>query len=49
LSKGNRQKIGLVLAQLRTGLSATSAVVLVGFAAVMLGAAAKAFGRQDVH
>jgi hypothetical protein len=36
-------------AQLRTGLSVTSTVVLVGFAAVTLGAAAKAFERQDVH
>jgi ABC-2 type transport system permease protein len=36
-------------AQLRTGLSLTSAVVLVGFAAVTLGAAVKAFERQDVH
>jgi ABC-2 type transport system permease protein len=36
-------------AQLRTGLSVTSAVVLVGFAVVTLTAAAKAFGRQDVH
>jgi len=36
-------------AQLRTGLSLTSAVVLAGFAAVTLGAAAQAFERQDVH
>jgi ABC-2 type transport system permease protein len=36
-------------AQLRTGLSLTSAVVLVGFAAVTLAAAVKAFERQDVH
>jgi ABC-2 type transport system permease protein len=36
-------------AQLRTGLSVTSTAVLVGFAAVTLGAAAKAFERQDVH
>lgn len=36
-------------AQLRTGLSATSAVVLVGFAAVTLAATARAFGRLDVH
>ena len=36
-------------AQLRTGLSVTSTVVLVGFAAVTLGAAVKAFERQDVH
>ncbi len=35
--------------QLRTGLSLTSAVVLVGFAAVTLGAAAKAFERLDVR
>jgi ABC-2 type transport system permease protein len=36
-------------AQLRTGLSITSAVVLIGFAAVALGAAAMAFQRQDVR
>jgi ABC-type transport system involved in multi-copper enzyme maturation permease subunit len=36
-------------AQLRTGLSLTSAVVLIGFAAVTLGAAAMAFQRQDVR
>ena len=36
-------------AQLRTGLSVTSSVVLVGFAAVTLGAAVRAFERQDVH
>ncbi len=36
-------------AQLRTGLSVTSAVVLVGFAAVTLSAAAMAFERQDVR
>lgn len=36
-------------AQLRTGLSLTSFAVLVGFAIVALGAAVKAFERQDVH
>lgn len=36
-------------AQLRTGLSATSAVVLIGFAIATLCAADRAFGRQDVH
>jgi ABC-2 type transport system permease protein len=36
-------------AQLRTGLSVTSAVVLAGFAALALAAAVKAFERLDVH
>jgi ABC-2 type transport system permease protein len=36
-------------AQLRTGLSVTSALVLIGFAAVTLGAADRAFQRQDVR
>jgi ABC-2 type transport system permease protein len=35
--------------QLRTGLSITSAVVLVGFALVTLSAAATAFALQDVN
>lgn len=36
-------------AQLRSGLSLTSVMVLVGFAIVAFGAAVKAFERQDVH